>query len=232
MRGRRVIMIGTAILLFAVVSVAAVVIHRKSAGNLELETEFQDDSARMGIDYGGTFDEFNYNPDEKDDIEMEGDDLEDTQSDEGDYAEMEPNELLAELRKQRELEGGGIKRNRSAQTNIPDSNSSEAARAKSDDSTNDDFVDNYDDFEDDGEAVDISELGIVTYESKGYAQDEVRCNVDSREEAENVAAQISGTLLSWDNGVATIKIEGSVDEFLEKFEQQGSSLHLYRNYYY
>lgn len=86
------------------------------------------------------------------------------------------------------------------------------------------------------EAVDIDENEAVEimddfgYETDGYAEHEVICDAGSQEEAESIASQISGTLLSWNEGVATIRIEGSVDELLERLEQEGSNLMLYRKY--
>jgi len=80
--------------------------------------------------------------------------------------------------------------------------------------------------------ADAEELGIPILKSKGYFEDEVICNADSQAEAQTIASQISGLLLSWDNGVAIIQISGSVDDLLKQLEQQGSSLELYRHYYF
>lgn len=86
---------------------------------------------------------------------------------------------------------------------------------------------------DDGEEVEgEADLSVGVYRSQGYSDNEVLCEAESEEEAESIAAQISGTLLSWEHGVAAIKIDESVDSLLEKLEQQGSSLQLYRKYYH
>lgn len=74
-------------------------------------------------------------------------------------------------------------------------------------------------------------VDIPVYTSKGYAEHEVICDAQSQEEAESIASQISGTLLSWKNGVATIQITDSVDIFLEQYEQQGGETKFYKRFY-
>lgn len=74
-------------------------------------------------------------------------------------------------------------------------------------------------------------VDIPVYTSKGYAEHEVICDAQSQEEAESIASQISGMLLSWKNGVATIQITDSVDRFLEQYEQQGGETKFYKRFY-
>lgn len=66
--------------------------------------------------------------------------------------------------------------------------------------------------------------------SDGYKEHEVICDAQSQEAAKSIADEISGTLLSWNNGTATIQIEESVDELLDRLEREGSNLELYRHY--
>ncbi len=77
----------------------------------------------------------------------------------------------------------------------------------------------------------MNQLGIPVIQSSGYAEHEVLCDAETQEIAESIATQISGSLLSWQNGVAKIKIEESVDDLLLRLESEGSDLELYRRYY-
>lgn len=219
MNKKRIVIIGAAVLFLIAVSAAALVIHRNSVEQMEMDTQVQSDKDRIGIDYGGGFDEFDYDP--EDNSETDGDDWDESQSDYENAVNMTSDELKDELSRRREENGFGRKNVGAAEINV---------QSDEDNTDYDDFIE--DDFEETDGAVDISELGIVTIESKGYSQNEVLYNAESQEDAESVAAQISGKLLSWENGVAAIQIDGSVDELLEDLERQGSSLYLYRNYYY
>lgn len=71
---------------------------------------------------------------------------------------------------------------------------------------------------------------IRPIKSNGYKEHEVICDAQSQEAAKSIADEISGTLLSWNNGTATIQIEESVDELLDRLEREGSNLELYRHY--
>ena len=83
----------------------------------------------------------------------------------------------------------------------------------------------------DGDAVNPGDLGFVIIQPSGYYPNRVRCDAESMEAAESIAKQISGTVLSCEQGTAVIEITGSVDELLATLEQQGSELHLYRCYF-
>ncbi|HBN57456.1 MAG TPA: hypothetical protein DD414_11845 [Lachnospiraceae bacterium] len=76
------------------------------------------------------------------------------------------------------------------------------------------------------------EIVVPARKSKGYAEHEVLCDAESQEAANEIAGTISGTLISWEHGTATIQITGSVDEFLESYEQQGGDVAFYRKYYF
>lgn len=226
---KTVIIAGAAAVLLIAVSVGAVAIYRNSGNYMEMEAGDWEDYDQAGSGYDSDFDEFGDEPYDGEDAYWEDWDETQTESDEEYYVNHTSEELLAKIQSQIDRD---ISQTEKGSFDIDDFGEYEVL---DDDFLDDDFVD--DDFEDDdfeeaGESVDASELGVVTYQSKGYAQDEVLCNVDSQEEAESVAAQISGTLLSWDHGVAAIRIGTPVDDFLESLEQQGSSLNLYRHYYY
>ena len=68
-------------------------------------------------------------------------------------------------------------------------------------------------------------------QSDGYSENEVLYETTSMEDAQAVAIQISGTVLSYEYGMATIKINEHVDTLLERLESEGSELILYRKYH-
>ncbi len=82
------------------------------------------------------------------------------------------------------------------------------------------------------ESADDEENVIQLKDSDGYEEHEVICDAASEEEAEDIALRISGNVISCNNGVAVIQITESVDALLERLEQQGSDLKLYRKYYF
>lgn len=222
---KRIIIIGAAVLLLIAVSAVAVGVYKHFGKYAKAETEFVNDTSIVRIPGGEGFDEFD--PDAEDDSEADDDwSAAQTESDSEYGIDKPADELIEELKRQREEQGFGTVIHGSAEKNALNNKDN----AFYNDFVDDDFID--DDFEEAGETVDASEFEVITITSTGYAENEVLCNTESREEAENVAAQISGTLVSWEHNVATIRIEGSVDELLERLEQQGSSLNLYKNYYY
>lgn len=225
MKNKKVIVIaGAAAVLLIAVCIGVVAMNRNSGDYTELDAEGRDDYVQAEVGIDSDFDE---SENESYDDEYTYDaDLDETQTEpDGEYyVNHTSDELLAKLRSQMDRD---IPQMGKDSFDISDNSEDEAFY---DDFEDDDFED--DDFEEDGEIADASEIGVVVYESKGYAQDEVLCNADSQEEAESVAAQISGTLLSWEHGVAAIRIGTPVDDLLESLEQQGSSLNLYRRYYY
>lgn len=218
---KTVIIAGAAAVLLIAVSVGAVAIYRNSGNYMEMEAGDWEDYDQAGSGYDSDFDESGDEPYDGEDAYWEDWDETQTESDGEYYVNHTSEELLEKLRSRIDENAPRVKNDSSGNVDVYRSE---------DEVFYDDFID--DDFEEAGEGVNASEIGVVTYQSKGYAQDEVLCNVGSQEEAESVAAQISGTLLSWEHGVAAIKIETPVDDFLEGLEQQGSSLNLYRHYYY
>lgn len=215
---KRIIIIGAAVLLLIAVSAIAVGVYKHFGKYAIAETEFVNDTSIVTIPDGEGFDV-------EDDSEADDDWSEPQMEPDSEYGIDKPaDELIEELKQQREEQGFGTVLHGSAGKN---------ALNDKDNVFYYDFVDDVeDDFEEAGETAEVSEVEVITVTSTGYAENEVLCNAESREAAENVAAQISGTLLSWEHSVATIRIEGSVDELLERLEQQGSSLNLYKNYYY
>ncbi len=65
-----------------------------------------------------------------------------------------------------------------------------------------------------------------------YVEGEVVFNAESREEAERVADAVNGQLKSWQDGIAVISIEGTVDEFLKKYSGAPDLPTMYPNYIY
>lgn len=214
---KRIIIIGAAVLILIAVSAAAVGVYKYSGKYARAETEFVNDTSIVTIPDGEGFD----GPDLETENDSEADDWDEEQTDSEYGRDKTPEELREELEQQRREQGFGATMHGSTDKN---------ALNNIDDAFYDDFVD--DDFEEADETADSSEAEIVAIESTGYAEHEVLCNTESREEAENIAAQISGTLVSWEHSIGTIQIEGTVDELFERLEQQGSSLGLYKNYYY
>ena len=89
------------------------------------------------------------------------------------------------------------------------------------------------DTEENAESVDgAEEIVVPARKSKGYAEHELLCDAESQEKANEIAGTISGKLISWEHGTATIEITGSVDEFLENYEKQGGDVAFYRKYYF
>lgn len=217
MRNKRkmIILGGAAFALIVAVSVTASLIHNNS---VEAE-EFGDGIGagdELGIHYGGSFDETTgtYRDGHEPDVSERG-----PGNDSDDISGIESEETPDEmLKKMKEAAEGDIYEEAGSKDRIVLYNSDSAEDLEL------------------TEAVDIDENEAVVrmddfgYEIDGYAEHEVICDAGSQEEAENIASQISGTLLSWNEGVATIRIEGSVDELIERLEQEGSNLMLYRKY--
>lgn len=225
---RMVIWIGAMVVLLIAASTAVIFAGKRDdfEGDILVNEAGNRFGYQTGIHYGGDFDEFgNYhnNPDSPEAADPE------ISEDESADPEKTPKELLSEM------DTENIKRRiMSEENNIPlgsieeyapdtlDSDVSGSDRNRTDNSGIEILHS--------GEIKDVSDITVS--ESKGYYNDEVVCDAASQEEAERIASQISGTLLSWDNGMAVIQIKSPVDEFLEQLEQEGSDLQLYRHYYF
>ena len=155
-----------------------------------------------GIHFGGTFDEFQY---------FEEDETETV---------LNREEILSEVEKKREefLENapGDIIREEDEETNMNSikkiQNTEEAPDVQITEDENGEFK------LDSGLKLD------------GYSENEVLYETTSMEDAQTVAAQIGGTVISCEQGMALIQISEHVDVLLERLEKEGSELILYRKY--
>lgn len=68
--------------------------------------------------------------------------------------------------------------------------------------------------------------------NSNYVEHEVVCRVDSEEEAERVAEAVNGSLKSWQEGIAVIEIQETVQEFLKKYQGAKDLPAMYPNYIY
>lgn len=200
----------------------------------ELKVEGKQDEA--GIYYGGTFDEFQYITEE----EMESSETErasELLDDQGTVLDEDKEETMTYDETETDLDKIKEDFEREKSRIIP----KETVKGKINISQTDksepevgDIIEglaNEENSEDDTVSEgEVYHMDVPVFHSNGYAEHEVICDAESQEEAEQIASRISGTLLSWQNNVAKIQIEGSVDELLEQLEQQGSDLMLYRNY--
>ncbi len=214
---KQMIIIGAVVLIIVVLAVVFLFV-RKGSGE-KLETQQIDGVAnRMGIDYGGDFNEFEYQSEEEEVSTEETVDVDE----------------LKELDKKQQEE---FEKNKPAglTTGDEDSNNSNAVKkelsqlesAQGQAETSETVEENTAEDDDGTEGADVS---VQVFSSNGYAENEVLCDAASMEEAEAVAGQIDGTVIEYQNGVALIKIKENVDDLLARLEQQGSSLELYRNY--
>lgn len=212
-RKKMIIWGGAGLVLIAVAALGFSLIHTNK-GNVSNELDKVDMEGDLGIHYGGNFDEATgtyrdgYVPDT---AEQRAD--ADIDEAEKDVVNETPEE---KLKKFDEAGEGDIYGEEDSKDRIVlyDNNSVEDSEVP--------------------DAVDINEIvknvEDFDYEADGYDEHELICDAESLEKAESIASQISGTVLSWNEGVATIRIDGSVDELLERLEQEGSNLMLYRKY--
>lgn len=179
--------------------------------------------SEAGIWYGGNFNEFQYIPEESEETGEESD------TDEAETESVNPDEAASEAEKIKEEfeknKPGDVISEDMEQQEIGNSIVTDAMKAENTETEGENPQESM-------EPADTTDEGIPLLQSDGYAEHEVLCVVQTMEEAEQIAGQIGGTLLEWENGVAKIEIEGSVDDLLEQLEQQGSTLELFRNYYY
>lgn len=84
------------------------------------------------------------------------------------------------------------------------------------------------------EAEGVSESGEfekkIPFDLNDYEHDKVIFVAETREEAEDVAKQIGGTVISYEKETAIIQISEDVDTLLQRLESQGSSLVFMRKY--
>lgn len=215
---KHMIIIGIVVLVVVIgVFMTIFFLNRNKAKKIEPEGK----KTEAGIHYGGNFNEFEYITEE-------------TTGEKTDDAEEEETvnlaEVAAEAKKikeefEREKTGDVILEDGSLQEKNENSVALNSVKQENDKEQETSQEGNT-------EPVETMEGGIPIFRSEGYAEHEVLCDAQTREEAEQIAGQIAGTLLSWEHGVATIEIAGSVDDLLAQLEQQGSTLELYRNYYY
>ena len=67
-------------------------------------------------------------------------------------------------------------------------------------------------------------------ENQDYVENQVVAVADSKREAKKIAKAIGGTLLSYDNQVAVIQIGITVEEMMQKLEEDSSLPKVYTNY--
>lgn len=65
-----------------------------------------------------------------------------------------------------------------------------------------------------------------------YIEHEIVCSVEDEEKARQVAEAVNGELKSWQDGVAVIAIEETVNEFLKKYSNAPDLPTMYPNYIY
>ncbi|MCH5248806.1 MAG: hypothetical protein J1E98_02680 [Lachnospiraceae bacterium] len=214
---------GAALALIAAAAVTVSLVHRNSGDGATLDV-VGDNGSKLGIGYGGHFDESANNTGM--DQESDGEDYDEIgEKDDGELSEDDIEADLARVKEEAAKNREGIFYGEEGKSYGEVDLYKPKASDSSDNTTGESYSEETD------EEANLNELGITIYDTKGYAENEVICDAQSMEEAESIASQISGKLLSWNNGVAIIQIEESVDEFLERLEQQGSSLELHRHYY-
>lgn len=69
-----------------------------------------------------------------------------------------------------------------------------------------------------------------TMANQDYVENQVVAVADSKREAKNIAKAIGGELLSYDNQVAVIQIGITVEEMMQKLEEDSSLPKVYPNY--
>lgn len=203
---KHMVIAGVAVL--AVVLVAGVaVMHGKTGRSMDSDSDLLSSELKNGIDYGGTFDEFQSMHEE--------DELETSDSDEM---------VAEEIKKLKKSRTGDVFKGENLTKDTP-------VKVDTVSYENNEEQENVEEVSDTVEN-ELELTDMTAHRSSGYAEHEVLCDAQSEGEAEEIANQISGTLLSWKYGTATIQITDSVDEFLERYEQQGGDIKLYRKYYF
>lgn len=70
----------------------------------------------------------------------------------------------------------------------------------------------------------------MTLENKDYVENQVIAVADSKREAKKIAKAIGGELISYENQVAIIQIGITVEEMMQKLEEDPSLPKVYPNY--
>lgn len=70
----------------------------------------------------------------------------------------------------------------------------------------------------------------MTVENSNYVENQVVAVADSKREAKKIASQIGGELLSYENQIAIIQIGITVEEMMQKLEEDPSLPKVYPNY--
>jgi len=209
---KKTMIIGIAIFLILIITIIIVLIV-KNQNSYTVNPDFEADT-QMGIHYGGDFNEFDTS-----------------------VADEEERELQKQAEEKREtfkkeVEEGKREFLESKKDIVIDENGVEIEGASKEQIGKIEVV-----VSDEAPEIELNEEGEYevaspSFATSGYSKNEVLCEADTMAEAEEVAAQIKGVLLSYENGLATIQIEGDVDELLADLESKGSELVLYRKYNY
>lgn len=215
---KQLILIGAVVLAVIVLVVVCVFVRKQTREPLEGMNSGKAD--RMGIDYGGDFNEFQYINEETRETSEETEQL----------SQDEMEALDKKIREEFEKKTNGAENIEKLEKleidNVNIDSEDTDAEEKPDES--DGFTaEQWKEAEDD-EDIEIVIQGKPT---EGYAEYEVVCDVATQADADAIAAQIGGTVKECHDGMAVIMIKENVDELLARLEQQGSSLELYRHYY-
>lgn len=190
-----------AIVIILIVIVVMVVLSLKKTQANSIGDDIKPKEER-GIHFGGTFDEFQYFEEETESETI-----------------LSREEILSEVDKKREeffenAPGDIIKE---------EDNESNMNRIKKKDT-----VEKPDSETMENENKEPGHASVIKFEE--YSENIVLYKTESMEEAQAVAEQIEGTVLSCENGMATIQINEHVDILLERLESQGSELILFKKY--
>ena len=230
MKNRKMMLMIVAVFVIIVAVAAGVCFWRTGSQIESQELVFDGNADEEGIHYGGSFDEFEYLTEDEAEVDetkpdnqtnkIQGDNAAFETTDEAVPANENP---MASMTDSNDIEAELIR-----QGKIIKEDDEELNQFKFDNSVGDDKQNQ----EENQSEADANENDIPIFDSNGYEEHQVICDAESLEEAEAIASKISGVVLSCDHGVATIQIEESVDSLLQRLEEQGSELELYRNYKY
>lgn len=215
-----IVVTGLLVVLAVVVGVRLWMHKSQTMESQELVSSMQADEA--GINYGGNFDEFQYISEE---TSSEESDSEERQSADEKSERQENNSVV-------EKAESTFSGNENDVVSMPDEKELEERLIEQGEIIPDEEFNQIrpENSSNPGETNDDDDIPI--FKSDGYEEYQVVCEAESYEEAEAIAAQISGTVLSCEYGIAVIQIKESVDSLLQRLEDQGSNLELYRNYKY
>lgn len=213
--------VGIGILIVAVIIIVTVIIiNRKKVSEI---TEFNTDknySDEMGIHYGGSFNEFITNPYDQETEESQKENDFQTKEDAESFLKEEHAKIESIREAQKDVneaqrEAANLDGFMEQDGTVPSGTELPAEEAKT---TNEN-----------GE-TEIVISGDWKVQMDGYEKHQVVCDAIHMGEAEDIASQIGGKVLSCEGGTAIIEITKDVDELLAELEKQGSDLKLYRKY--